>query len=243
MVCTAIRPSPGSVLLLHLGSSSLTWLWGDPSTLFILLCLPSGCGHPFGSLVFFVTIDHQRRFPLKGFSFWVVASLSVWCRSFPTSSLSLSGLLVAGTGAFPWLVTVLTSTHLLLASSDDSPGALGVLPYFPPVGVMLCAHLQLNRGFLMLPACPSPSFGLCVYWFLWLLFSTRVPYLRDGVTPAGSRIVCPRSERRFGLSFAVRYTGPFLAGPPASVCGYLRARSLRVCCQVALAVSLPCGSP
>ena len=107
----------------------------------------------------------------------------------------------------------------------------------------LCAHLQLGRGFLMLPACPSPSFGLWVYWFIWLLFSTRVPFLRDGVTPAGSRIVCPRSERRFGLSIEVRYTGPFLAGPPASVCGYLRARSLRVCCQVVLSVSLTFGSP
>ena len=105
----------------------------------------------------------------------------------------------------------------------------------------LCAHLQLGRGFLMLPACPSPSFGLLVYWFLWLLFSTRVPYLRDGVTPAGSRIVCPRSERRFSLSIWVRYAGQFLAGPPASVCGYLRALSLRVCCQVVLAVSLPFG--
>ena len=49
------------------------------------------------------------------------------------SSLSLSGLLVAGTSAFPWLVTVLTSAHLLLASSVVSPGALGVLPYFPMV--------------------------------------------------------------------------------------------------------------
>ena len=80
----------------------------------------------------------------------------------------------------------------------------------------------------MLPACPSPSFGLLVYWFLWLLFSTRIPYLRDGVTPAGLRIVCPRSERRFSLSIWVRYTGHFLAGPPASVCGYLRALSLGV---------------
>ena len=51
----------------------------------------------------------------------------------------------------------------------------------------------------MLPACPSPSIGLLVYWFQWLLFSSRVPYLRDGVTPAGSRIVCPRSEQRFSL--------------------------------------------
>ena len=51
----------------------------------------------------------------------------------------------------------------------------------------------------MLPGCPSPSIRLLVYWFQWLLFSTRVPYLRDGVTPAGSRIVCPRSERRFSV--------------------------------------------
>ena len=71
----------------------------------------------------------------------------------------------------------------------------------------------------MLPACPSPSIGFLVYWFQWLLFSTRVPYLRDGVTPAGSRIVCPRSERRFSLPICVRYTGQFLVGPHTSVCG------------------------
>ena len=67
--------------------------------------------------------------------------------------------------------------------------------------VWLCAHLRLGLGFLMLHACPSPSIGLLVYWFQWLLLSSRVPYLRDGVTPAGSRIVCPRSERRFSLPF------------------------------------------
>ena len=89
----------------------------------------------------------------------------------------------------------------------------------------VCAHLQLGRGFLLLPACPSPYFGLLVYWFLWLLFSTRVPYLRDGVTPAGSWTACPRSERRFSLSIWVRYAGQFLSSHPASVCGYLRALS------------------
>ena len=55
----------------------------------------------------------------------------------------MSGLLVAGTSAFPWLVTVLTSTHLLLASSVDSPGALGVLPYFP----MVVRTLAVGPGF------------------------------------------------------------------------------------------------
>ena len=87
------------------------------------------------------------------------------------------------------------------------------------LSLWLCAHLQLGRSFLMLPACPSPSFGLLVYWFPWLLFSTRVPYLRNGVTPAGSRIVCPRSEWRFSLSIWVRHAGQFLAGPPsAGIC-------------------------
>ena len=38
---------------------------------------------------------------------------------------------MAGDCAFHLLVTVLTSTHLLLASAAASPGALGVLPYFP----------------------------------------------------------------------------------------------------------------
>ena len=95
----------------------------------------------------------------------------------------------------------------------------------------------------MLPACLSPSIKLLVYWFQWLLFSTGVPYLRDGVTPAGSRIVCPRSERRFSLPIWVRYTGQFLVGPPTSICGYLRALSLRVCCQVVLAVSRHFGCP
>ena len=71
----------------------------------------------------------------------------------------------------------------------------------------------------MLPSCPSPSIRLWVYWFQWLLFSTRVPYLRDGVTPARSRIVCPRSERRFSVPVWVMYTGQFMVGPNTPVCG------------------------
>ena len=69
--------------------------------------------------------------------------------------LCLSGLLVAGTSAFPWLVTVLTSTHLLLASSADSPGALGVLPSFP----MVVRTLAVGPGFFFcfLPALRPPS--------------------------------------------------------------------------------------
>ena len=55
----------------------------------------------------------------------------------------MSGLLVAGTSAFPWLVTVLTSTNLLLASSAASPGALGVLPSF----TMVVRTLAVGPGF------------------------------------------------------------------------------------------------
>ena len=83
----------------------------------------------------------------------------------------------------------------------------------------LYAHLLLGLGFHMLPSCPSPSIRLWDYWFQWLLFSTRVPYLRDGVTPAGSRIVSPRSERRFSVPVWVRSTGQFMVGPYTSVCG------------------------
>ena len=46
-----------------------TWLRAVASTVFLLLCLPSGCGHPLGSCVSFVTIDRQRRFPLEVVSF------------------------------------------------------------------------------------------------------------------------------------------------------------------------------
>ena len=42
-----------------------TWLAGEAPTVFLLLCLPSGCGHPLGSIVSFVTIDSERRFPLE----------------------------------------------------------------------------------------------------------------------------------------------------------------------------------
>ena len=44
--------------------------------------------------------------------------------------------------------------------------------------------------------------GLCGIWFCefrCVLFSPMVHTLRDGVTPAGSRLVCPRSERRFSV--------------------------------------------
>ena len=90
---------------------------GEASTVFLLLGLPSGCGHPLGSLVSFVTIDRQRRCPLEVVSFAIPPPILEWCRRFPTSSVGLSWLLVAGDRAFTWLVTV-------LASTPSSPGFL-----------------------------------------------------------------------------------------------------------------------
>ena len=46
-----------------------TWLMGEASSVSLLLCLPSECGHSLGSIVSFVTIDRQRRFPLEVVSF------------------------------------------------------------------------------------------------------------------------------------------------------------------------------
>ena len=102
-------------------------------------------------------------------------------------------------------------------------GPMWLVPaLFPSLSLSfpVCAHLLLGRDFLLLPDCPSPYFGLLVYWFLWLLFSTRVNYLRNGVTPLGSWTDCPRSERRFSLSIWVRYAGQFLAGHSASICTF-----------------------
>ena len=143
---------------------------------------------------------------------------SLWLVTAPFTCLSLS-LLVP---IFSWLLLLLRQVPWVCCLT------------FP----MVVRTLAVGPGvFLLLPACPSPSFELLVYWFLWLLFSTRVPCLRDGVTPAVSRIVCPRSDE--GLVSP----GQFLAGPPASVCGCLRALFLRVCCQVVLGVSFTFGSP
>ena len=101
-----------------------------------------------------------------------------------------------------------------------------------------CVHTCCRAwGFPRLPDYPSPSIRLWVYWFQWLLFSTRVSYLRDGVTPAGSRFVCPRSKRRFSVPFG---SGPLVSSwldlTPLSAAS-LRSLSLRVCCQMVLAVS------
>ena len=107
----------------------------------------------------------------------------------------------------------------------------------------LCAHLLLGLGFPMLPGYPSPSIRLWVYWFQWLLFSTRVPYLRDGVTPAGSRLfVLDRNEGLVTPLGSDTLVSSWLDLTPLSAAS-LHALSLRVCCQVVLAVSVSLGCP
>ena len=135
------------------------------------------------------------------------------------SSVGLSWLLVTGDRAFTWLVTVLASTL-------SSPGFLCCLARWLRCATLLylwlCAHLLLGLEFPRLLACPSPSIRLLVSWFQWVFFSTRVPNLRDGVTPAGSWIVCPRSKRRFRVPIWIRCTGQFS--------GWTSHLSLRLLC-------------
>ena len=65
---------------------------------------------------------------------------------------------MAGASTFPWLVTVLTSTHLLLASSAASPGALGVCCLTFP---MVVRTLAVGPGF---------SYASCLpFALLWAL--------------------------------------------------------------------------
>ena len=113
---------------------------------------------------------------------------------------------MAGDHAFNWLVTV-------LASALSSPGLLCYLAMNLRCAALLylwlCAHSLLGHGIRGLLACPSPSNRLKFSLFRWVLFSPMVPNLRNGVTPAGSLLVCPRSERRFSVTIWVRCNGHF----------------------------------
>ena len=71
--------------------------------MFLFFCLPSGCGHPLGSLVSFVTIDRQRRFPLEVFFFFFLLGGSLPFRSGVV--VSLPPLSVCH--AYYWLMTAL----------------------------------------------------------------------------------------------------------------------------------------
>ena len=111
---------------------------------------------------------------------------------------------MAGGHAFPWLVTVLCRG---LSSPGLICGLAMSLRYADLLYLWLYAHSLLDQGVRGL-ACPSPSRLLWFCKFRWVLFSPMVHTLRDGVTPAGSRLVCPRSERRFRV-FSLSFWGCF----------------------------------
>ena len=111
------------------------------------------------------------------------------------------------------MAELLPGLSLCFDSGLSSPGLICCLAmslrYADLLYLWLCAHRLLGQGFRCLLACPLLSSWLWLCRFLWVLFSHMVHNLRDGVTPAGSRLVCPRSERRFVLFFSFPF-GLFL---------------------------------
>ena len=71
----------------------------------LLLCIPSGCGHPLGQKCLFVTLDRERRFTLVVVPFRCCRPFLGSSRRIHTSSFGLSELLVAGGRALTWLAT------------------------------------------------------------------------------------------------------------------------------------------
>ena len=97
------------------------------------------------------------------------------------------------------MAALLPGLSLCFDSGLSSPGLICCLAmslrYADLLYLWLCAHRLLGQGFRCLIACPSLSSWLWLCRFLWVLFSHMVHNLRDGVTPAGSRLVFPRSEQ------------------------------------------------
>ena len=114
---------------------------------------------------------------------------------------------------FLWLVAaLLPGLSLSLASGLSSPGLICCLAmslrYADLLSLWLCAHSLLDQGFRGLLACPSLSSLLWFCKLLLVLFYYMVHNLRDGVIPAWSRLVCPRSVRRFTV-FSLPLLGCF----------------------------------
>ena len=140
----------------------------------------------------------------------------------------LLSLLIANKGLHWWLLlwlvaTLLTGLSLCFAGGLSSPGLLCCLAfslqYADLLYLWLCIHSLLDQGVRGLLACPSPS---SLLWFCksrWVLFSPMVHALRDGVTPAGSRLVCHRSERRFSHHMGQVYWSVYSFARPKVVIG------------------------
>ena len=137
-------------------------------------------------------------------------------------------------------LSLLNSTHLLLASSAALPGALGVLPCFAYGCAHTCCWAWGFLCFLTILRPPSGSGSTDSSGYSSPLgfptFAMGSPLWGRGL------FVLDRNE---GL------VSPFGSGPlvsswldltPLSVAS-LRALSLRVCCQMVLAVSVSFGCP
>ena len=116
------------------------------------------------------------------------------------------------------MATLLPGLSLSIASGLSSPGFLCCLAmslsYADLLYRWLCAHSLLDQGVRGLLACPSPSNLLWFCKVRWVLFSLMVLTLRDGVTLAGSRLVCPRSERRFSVFYLSLWAVFFMLSLP-----------------------------
>ena len=138
----------------------------------LLLCIPSGCGHPLGQVCLFVTLDRKRRITL------VIVPFRC-CHPFLGSSwvkLSYSYVIlrIVGTSCGWWLLSCLacrcslTVGCLLLASSAAAVDLLscgcaptvclatGSLPSFLSFALQLPLDVQVTVGSL-LPYGSQPS--------------------------------------------------------------------------------------
>ena len=87
------------------GLQPFAQIWGALPPL--LLCIPSGCGHPLGQVYLFVTLDRERRITLVIIPFRCgLPFLGSSCH-IHTSSFGSSELLAAGGCALALLVVVL----------------------------------------------------------------------------------------------------------------------------------------
>ena len=136
-----------------------------------LLCLPSGCGHPLGSLVSFVTIDRQRRFTfgeffiLGGslpFSIGIVVSLrplsaglgSLWLVTVPFPSLSL----YLPVPIFSWLLLLLHRVPWVCCLA--LPMVVRTLTVGPEVSYASCLPFALHRALgLLVPVASLLHWG------------------------------------------------------------------------------------
>ena len=138
----------------------------------LLLCIPSGCGHPLGQERLFVTLDRERRFTILVVPFRFRLPILGAGRGIPLSPFGLSPLMVAGDRALAWLVAelcrwaVFSWPHLLLS--------------YGPSGCWLAVHVVVCPLFVG----PTVSWPSCLSFALLLALVLRFPV--GSLLPYGS---------------------------------------------------------